>query len=79
MEMKINPYADMNATLNDADNCSNFMYNQSNLKSIEKRISAYNNNTLISQSMNKTFMESNVDVLDCMDNVSKFSQSQVMG
>ena len=64
---------------NSLDGSSNFMYNLSNLRSIEKRISAHKNGTIVSQSMNKTFMESNVDVLDCLDDVSKFSQSQIFG
>lgn len=64
---------------NSLDGSSNFMYNLSNIRSIEKRISAHKNGTLISQSMNKTFMESNADVLDCLDDVSKFSQSQIFG
>ena len=64
---------------------SNFVCNLSNIRSIEKRISAHKNGgagghcCLVSQSLNKTHIESsNVDVLDCcMDDVSKFSQSQI--
>ena len=68
------------AAINDQNSVDNsIQLNQSQMKSIEKRISAYHNGNLMSQCLEKTFMESNVDVMEYMDNFSKLSQSQIYG